>query len=92
MVHSREYFTEYAHDLMEAAKEFGANIVTVTNYDVSGVNLASKCSEDIPWITMDDDTLEYFGLQMDNTMVVNATNKKLVEHIQEIIEEGTRFA
>ena len=41
---------------------------------------------------MDDNTLEYFGLQKDNTMVVNATNKRLVEHIQEIIEEDARFA
>jgi hypothetical protein len=70
----------------------GANIVTVTDYELSGVDLASKCGEDIPWIMMDDNTIEYFGLQKENTMVVNATNKKLLEHVQEIIEEDARFA
>ena len=92
MVNSRGYLTEYAHDLIETAKESGANIIIITDYDLSGINLASKCSEDIPWITMDDNTLEYFGLQKDNTIVVNATNKKLLEHVQEIIEEDARFA
>jgi hypothetical protein len=92
MVNSRGYLTEYAHDLIEAAKKSGANIVIITDYDLSGVNLASKCSEDIPWITMDDNTLEYFGLQKDKTIVVNATNKQLLEHIREIIEEDARFA
>jgi hypothetical protein len=92
MVNSRGYLTEYAHDLIVTAKESGANIIIITDNDLSGVNLASKCSEDIPWITMDDGTLEYFGLQKDNTIVVNATNKKLLEHVQEIIEEDARFA
>jgi len=41
---------------------------------------------------MDDNTIEYFGLQKENTMVVNATNKKLLEHVQELIEEDARFA
>lgn len=92
MVNSRGYLTEYAHDLIKAARKSGANIIIITDYDLSGVNLASKCSEDIPWITMDDSTLEYFGLQKDKTIVVNATNKKLLEHVQEIIEEDARFA
>ena len=92
MVNSRGYLTEYAHDLIEAAKESGANIIIITDYDLSGINLASKCSEDIPWVTMDDSTLEYFGLQKDNTIVVNVTNKKLIERVQEIIEEDARFA
>jgi len=70
----------------------GANIVTVTDYELSGVDLASKWGEDIPWIMMDDNTIEYFGLQKENTMVVNATNKKLLEHVQELIEEDARFA
>jgi hypothetical protein len=92
MVNSRGYLTEYAHDLIRAARKSGANIIIITDYDLSGVNLASKCSEDIPWITMDDSTLEYFGLQKDKTIVVNATNKKLFKHVQEIIEEDARFA
>jgi hypothetical protein len=92
MVNSRGYLTEYAHDLIEAARESGANIIIITDYDLSGANLASKCSQDIPWVTMDDSTLEYFDLQKDGTIVVGATNKKLIERVEEIIEEDTRFA
>jgi len=91
MVNSRGYLTEYAHDLIEAAQKSGANIIIITDYDLSGVNLASKCSEDIPWVTMDDDTLEYFGLQKDSSLVVRATNKKLVERVEEINSEDVRF-
>ena len=92
MVNSRGYLTEYAHDLIEAAQDSGANIIIITDYDLSGVNLASKCSEDIPWVTMNDNTLEYFGLQKDSSLVVRATNKKLIDRVEEIIEEDSRFA
>lgn len=92
MVNSRGYLTEYAHDLIEAAKESGANIIIITDYDLSGVNLASKCGKHVHWITMEDSTLQYFGLQKDSSIVVNATNKKLIGRIEEIIEEDARFA
>lgn len=61
MVNSRGYLVEYAHDLINTAKSSGANIIIITDYDLSVVNLASKCTKDIPWITMDDSTLQYFG-------------------------------
>lgn len=92
MVNSRGYLVEYAHDLMNVAKSSGANIVIITDYDLSGVNLASKCTEDIPWVTMDDTTLQYFGLQKDKNIVVRATNTKLVHHIKQIMENDDRFA
>jgi hypothetical protein len=40
---------------------------------------------------MDDSTLEYFGLQKDSSLVVRATNKKLIERVEEIIKEDARF-
>ena len=92
MVNSRGYLVEYAHDLMRAAKRLDANIIIITDYDLSGVNLASKCADDIPWITMDDTTLQYFGLQKDKNIVVRATNTKLIDHIEEIMENDDRFA
>jgi hypothetical protein len=76
---------------MAAAVELGANIIIVTDYDLSGVNLASKCTEDIPWVTMNVDTLEYFGLVKDKRIVVRATNTKLIDHIEEIIGVDERF-
>ncbi|MGI0044526.1 MAG: hypothetical protein ACRD47_12535, partial [Nitrososphaeraceae archaeon] len=92
MVNSRGYLVEYAHDLMNAAKSSGANIIIITDYDLSGVNLASKCGKHVHWITMDDATLRYFGLAKDKRIVVMATNTKLIEHIKEIMQTDERFA
>jgi hypothetical protein len=92
MVNSRGYLVEYAHDLINTAKSSGANIIILTDYDLSGVNVASKCTKDIPWITMDDSTLQYFGLVKDKRIVVRATNTKLIEHIKEIMQTDKRFA
>jgi len=92
MVNSRGYLVEYAHDLMNEAKRLDANIVIITDYDLSGVNLASKCSDDIPWVTMNDTTLQYFGLQKDKNIVVRATNTKLMDHVKDIMENDDRFA
>ena len=41
---------------------------------------------------MDDITLQYFGLQKDKNIVVRATNTKLIDHIEEIMENDDRFA
>jgi len=92
MVNSRGYLVEYAHDLMSAAKSSGANTIIITDYDLSGVNLASKCGKHVHWITMDDATLQYFGLVKDKRIVVRATNTKLLDHIKEIMRTDKRFA
>jgi hypothetical protein len=91
MVNSRGYLVEYAHDLMSAAKSSGANIIIITDYDLSGVNLASKCGKHVHWTTMDDATLQYFGLVKDRRIVVRATNTKLIDHIKEIMRTDKRF-
>lgn len=92
LVNSRGYVTEYAHHLMSAAKEEGANVIVMTDYDLSGINLASKCPDDIPYITMDDTALEYFGLDRDDPEIsVEATNKQLLDHVKEIVKNDSRF-
>jgi 5S rRNA maturation endonuclease (ribonuclease M5) len=91
MVNSRGYLTEYAHDLIEAAKQSGANIIVVTDNDLSGINLASKCDEDVYFITMDNNTLEYFGLQKNERIVVSATNTKLINKVERIVKTDSRF-
>jgi hypothetical protein len=98
MVNSRGYLTEFAHDLMIAARNSGANIIVITDYDLTGINLASKC-KGVLWITMDDDTLDYFKLNKFGTsdgynkeLVVNATNKKLIRRVTELMEKDSRFS
>jgi hypothetical protein len=92
MVNSRGYLTEYAHDLIKAAKISGANIILITDYDLSGINLASKCDESVYYITMDDSTLDYFGLPKDERIVVDATNKGLIKTVKKIVQIDSRFA
>jgi hypothetical protein len=92
MVNSRGYLTEYAHELIEAANKSGANITVITDYDLSGINLASKCDKSVYFITMDDSTLEYFGLVKDERIVVEATNRKLIKTVEKIVQTDSRFA
>ncbi|MGH9926537.1 MAG: hypothetical protein ACREAS_02665, partial [Nitrososphaera sp.] len=40
---------------------------------------------------MDDSTLEYFGLQKDKRIVVSASNKKIIEHVRDIMGSDSRF-
>jgi hypothetical protein len=94
MVNSRGYLTEFAHDLMMAARDSGANIMIMTDYDLSGINLASKCSEDAIWVTMDDRTLAWFGLDKSRdskTLVVAATNIRLIDSVTDLKDNDDRF-
>ena len=36
--------------LMTAAKKSGANVVIMTDYDLTGINIASFSPKDMPWI------------------------------------------
>jgi hypothetical protein len=93
LVNSRGYLTEYAHDLISAAQRSGGNVIIITDYDLSGVNLASKCPAETHYITMDDTTLEYFDLDRDDPEIaVRATNTKLIDHVKDIVETDPRFA
>jgi hypothetical protein len=91
-VNSRGYLSEYAHDLIEAANASGANITLISDYDLSGIHLASKCDASVHFITMDDSTLQYFGLPKDNKVVVEASNTKLINIVEQIVQTDSRFA
>ena len=95
MVNSRGYLTEFGHDLMIAARNSGANIMIMTDYDLSGINLASKCSQDAIWVTMDDSTLASFGLDKHRDakkLVIAATNTKLIDSVTRLKESDPRFS
>ena len=92
LVNSRGYLTEYAHDLMSAAEQSGGNVIIMTDYDLSGINVASKCPPGTHYITMNDETLEYFNLDRDDPEIsVRATNTGLIKHVREIVETDPRF-
>jgi hypothetical protein len=93
MVNTRGYLTEYGKDLMDAARRSGANVVIMTDYDITGINIASNTPREIPWIGIDERTFEYFNLDRNsNDIAVQATNKRLLNKVQEKVDTDTRFS
>lgn len=80
---------------MIAAESSGANIMIITDYDLSGVNLASKCFGNAIWITMNDETLAWFGLDKvrdSKKLAVAATNTKLINNVTKLKNTDIRFS
>lgn len=90
MVNTRGYLTEYGKDLMTAAKKSGANVVIMTDYDLTGINIASLSPEDMPWIGVDDTTLEYFGLNRES-LTAEATNVRIISNVEKKVVLDERF-
>ncbi len=90
MVNTRGYLTEYGKDLMTVAKSSGANVAIMTDYDLTGINIASLSTKDMPWIGVDETTLEYFGLNR-NFLTADATNIKLIRTVENKVAEDKRF-
>ena len=90
MVNTRGYLTEYGKDLMTAAKISGANVAIMTDYDLTGINIASLSPKNMPWIGIDEATIEYFGLNRDS-LTADATNMKLVKTVKKKVEDDERF-
>jgi hypothetical protein len=93
MVNTRGYLTEYGEELMDAARRSGANVVIMTDYDLSGVNIASNTTRQIPWIGIDEQTFEYFSLDRNsNDIAVQATNKKISRTVEGKVNSDSRFS
>ena len=61
LLFTRGFATKYVRDLSELAKDAGCNVVVLSDYDDSGVLLASKLK--VPRLGIDPKTLEYFNLK-----------------------------
>lgn len=90
MVNTRGYLTEYGKDLMMAAKRSGAHVAIMTDYDITGVHIASHSPRDMPWIGVDNATLEYFNLGRDD-LAVESTNIRLMEKVKGLVRTDKRF-
>lgn len=53
----------------------------MTDYDLTGINIASQSPKDMPWIGIDDATLEYFGLNRES-LNAEATNTKILDSVR----------
>jgi hypothetical protein len=65
LVDTQGFFTDYGRDLIEAAEASGANVAVLSDYDASGIKLAHDAG-DIPRLGVDQEMLDYFGLDREN--------------------------
>ena len=87
MVNTRGHLTEYGKDLMKVAKETGAHVVIMADYDATGVKIASESPTDMPWIGANDTMLEYFHLDRDAVKIKSETSANK-DYIKSLVETG----
>jgi hypothetical protein len=92
MVNTKGHLTEYGKDLMNAARDSGANVAIITDYDLTGILIASKAPRDMPWLGIDDTVLEYFNLDRnDEGITAEATNTKILNFVKGVVSSDDRF-
>ena len=87
MVNTRGHLTEYGKDLMKAAKKSGAHVVIMTDYDATGVKIASESPTDMSWIGANDSMLEYFNLDRDSLKIDSEANANK-DYIRYLVKNG----
>src|SRR5215471_14911052 len=89
MVNTRGYLVEYGKDLMRAADGSGAHVGVLTDYDLTGIHIASRTPKNMPWIGIDESALEYFGLSR-SELAVEATNVRLLDTVTKLVSKERR--
>lgn len=87
LLNSRGHLTEYGKDLMEAARESGAHVVIMVDYDLPGIKIASETPTDMPWIGVNDETLEYFHLN-EEEVSIPSESKQYERYITILVKNG----
>jgi Protein of unknown function C-terminus (DUF2399) len=87
LVNTRGHLTEYGKDLMTAAKDSGANVVIMTDYDATGVKIASESPTEMPWIGANDEMLRYFKLDRDSVSIATETNANK-DYVRDLVSNG----
>jgi hypothetical protein len=95
LVNSRGFLVEYAKKLAEAAKQGGANLAILADYDTAGIMIASEL-KDATWLGCDERMLRRFGIKHNNkdyavdyNAAIARTNEIDLRHI---LETDKRFA
>ena len=87
MVNTRGHLTEYGKDLMNAAKISGAHVVIMTDYDATGVKIASESPTDMPWIGANDSMLKYFNIDRETVKIDSETNANK-DYVKFLVQKG----
>lgn len=87
LLNSRGHLTEYGKDLMEEARESGAVVVIMVDFDLPGIKIASETPTDMPCIGVNDATLEYFHLTREEVSIP-AESRQYETYITILVEKG----
>jgi hypothetical protein len=95
LVNTHGLLSDYTEDLAELADRVGAHIALVTDYDIPGLLIASKLSENVPRLGVDERMLRAFNISHENTdLVIPYTAKKArlsSYKLREMINNDSRF-
>jgi hypothetical protein len=94
LINTRGHLSLYAHDLSIAAREAGAHIAIMTDYDIPGLHIASKTSKDTLWLGVDEHMLGRFGIRHEDkdwVIPYNPAKGLSDETIRDDIESDERF-
>ncbi|MFY9965201.1 MAG: hypothetical protein WBL44_05215 [Nitrososphaeraceae archaeon] len=89
LVNTRGHLTEYCEQLMIAAKKSGATVAIITDYEYTGIGIASEAPLNVHWIGVNDEMLDYFHLSREK-LAVDAENKKSKDDVQTLVKYGYR--
>lgn len=84
LLNTRGFLTEYATMLSDLASKNGCNISIVSDFDVSGMYIAKKMKNLVYRIGVDFNTLEYFGLDVEDLAEKYVANSNHLKPLQEI--------
>src|SRR5918994_4451616 len=87
LLNSRGHLTEYGKDLMEEARKSGALVAIMVDYDVPGKKNASETPKGMPWVGVNDETLEYFHLTSGEVSIPTESNQ-YERYITKLVEDG----
>jgi hypothetical protein len=95
LVNTHGLLSDYTEDLAELADKVGANIALLSDYDIPGLLICSKLSENVPRLGVDERMLREFGITHENKrLVIPYTARKArlkSENLKELVENDKRF-
>lgn len=83
LVNTRGHLTEYCERLMIEAHKNGACVVIITDYEYTGIKIASESPSNVHWIGVNDEMLQFFNIRKEDLEVdaENQTSKREVESL-----------
>ena len=87
MVNTRGKLTEYGKDLMNAITRDGGHAVIMTDYDNSGIKIASECPTETHWLGANDKMFKSLKIPREKVSVPT-TNDFSYEYIKYLAENG----